>query len=278
MDEVQKITTEKHIDRDYENKMGFPNTPLVSVIMPAYNSETVIEEAIESVLAQTYFNWELLILDDHSADRTGEIARYYEGQDTRIHYISSQKNVGTARIRNHGISLAQGDWIALLDSDDRWHREKLEKQLDLAQRTEASIVYTSYLLFESDQYQQTAYLVPETTDYEQMLLENVIGCSTAMIRRSVFEEHRFSTEVSHEDYALWLELLKAGFKACGCREILVDWRISDQSRSYDKRKSAMDRWYIYRRIEKLPLGKSIYSFFCYARNGVKKYKRLKFGG
>lgn len=107
--------------------------PLVSVIMPAYNAEKYIGEAIASVCAQTYKNWNLLILDDGSADRTVEIAESYAQQDARIQVLCNPQNMGVARTRNRGFDLAQGEWIALLDSDDRWRAQKLEKQLAVAE-------------------------------------------------------------------------------------------------------------------------------------------------
>lgn len=121
--------------------------PLVSVIMPAYNAEKYIGEAIASVCAQTYENWELLILDDGSADRTAEIAQAYAQRDARIRVLRNPQNMGVARTRNRGFDLAQGEWIALLDSDDRWHVQKLEKQLALAVHSGSRLLYTSYALF-----------------------------------------------------------------------------------------------------------------------------------
>lgn len=118
----------------------------MSVIMPAYNAEKYIEEAISSVVSQTHENWELLILDDCSTDRTVEIAERFAGLDARIRLLRNPQNMGVAKTRNRGLDLAQGEWIALLDSDDVWHRDKLEKQLALAAQAGAELVYTSYEL------------------------------------------------------------------------------------------------------------------------------------
>lgn len=108
---------------------GIRTAPLVSVIMPAYNAEKYIEEAVSSVLSQTYKNWELLILDDCSSDCTAEIAEYFASLDTRIRLLRNPQNMGVAKTRNRGFDIAKGEWIALLDSDDVWHSDKLEKQL-----------------------------------------------------------------------------------------------------------------------------------------------------
>ena len=107
---------------------GIRTAPLVSVIMPAYNAEKYIEEAVSSVLSQTYKNWELLILDDCSSDCTAEIAEYFASLDTRIRLLRNPQNMGVAKTRNRGFDIAKGEWIALLDSDDVWHSDKLEKR------------------------------------------------------------------------------------------------------------------------------------------------------
>lgn len=161
--------------------------PLVSVIMPSYNAEKYIKEAIESVIAQTYKNWELFVIDDGSTDRTAEIARSYAEKDSRIILHRNSHNMGTAKTRNTGIKLANGEWIATLDSDDMWHLEKLEIQLKKAAKTGSLSLYTSYSLF-CEGFRQE-YTVPEKIDYSSLLTENVIGCSTVMMNRSILEKH-----------------------------------------------------------------------------------------
>ncbi len=247
--------------------------PLVSVIMPAYNAEKYIEDAVRSVISQTYPNWELLILDDCSADRTAVLAEALAGLDSRIRLLRNPQNMGVAKTRNRGFSLAKGEWVALLDSDDVWHSNKLEKQL-LAARGGAKLLYTSYALFSDAAGTRISYVVPAKTDYRHMLSENVIGCSTVMLHRSICERFRFREDVYHEDYALWLELLRNGYAAAGCTELLTDWRISENSRSFDKRSAAKNRWFIYRKIEKLPLLRSGCAFIAYAFHGVVKHRRI----
>ncbi len=256
--------------------MNLANTkesaPLVSVIMPSYNAEKYIDEAIKSVIAQTYTNWELFVIDDGSTDGTARIAQSYAEKDSRVIFRRNSHNMGTANTRNIGIRLANGEWIATLDSDDIWHPEKLEIQLKKAQETGALFLYSSYSLF-CDGFRQE-YTVPEKVDYSSLLTENVIGCSTVMMHKSILEDHLFPSEVYHEDYALWLDLLRAGYNAVGCTEVLTEWRIVKNSRSFNKRKSAKNRWIIYRKMEKLPLYKSMKVFAAYAYHGFKKHKRL----
>ena len=261
-------------ERDHCSNIDGQERPLVSVIMPAYNAEKYIAEAIQSVISQTYPNWELIILDDGSTDGTAGIAESFAKSDHRIHSLQNPQNMGVARTRNRGFDLANGEWIALLDSDDIWHRDKLEKQLTAAKETDAEILYASYALFADGESGKTEYHVPARTNYSHMLKENVIGCSTVLLRKTMLNNYRFRADVYHEDYALWLELLRNGYAAAGCPEVLTDYRIVKGSRSNNKIKAAKNRWMIYRKAERLPLLKAVYVFAAYAVNGFSKHKRV----
>lgn len=254
---------------------GAPVRCLVSVIMPAYNAERFIEKAIASVLSQTYTDWELLILDDCSTDRTAEIAERFSEADSRIRLLRNPKNLGVAITRNIGFDAAGGRWVALLDSDDVWRGDKLEKQLAVAEKTGADIIYCSYALIDESGAHQSDFVVPETTSYDAMLKESVLSCSTVMLRRGILTEHRFSPDCYHEDYAFWLKLLRSGYRAAASREILADYRIVEGSRSDNKLRSARNRWRIYRRVERLSFAKSLRAFAAYAVNGVVKYRRIQ---
>ena len=248
--------------------------PFVSVVMPSYNAEKYISEAIQSVIAQTYENWELLIIDDCSTDSTANIVKQFSDVDSRITLYSNPKNMGVALTRNKGMNLAKGSWIALLDSDDVWHKDKLEKQLVAAENTGADIIYCSYSLMDKNGEHLSDFIVPERTSYDDMLRKSVLSCSTVLLRSSILSAHCFFTNYYHEDYVFWLELLKSGYTAVASPGILADSRIVDGSRSNDKLKSARNRWLIYREIEKLSLGKSVRVFAAYAFNGFIKHKRL----
>lgn len=250
------------------------NVPLVSVIMPAYNAEKTLAAAVRSVREQTVADWELLLLDDCSADATAALAQRLAAEDARIRALPNGENLGAAKTRNRALSLARGEWIAFLDSDDLWRPEKLEKQLVLAHQTGAKLLYTSYCLFSEETGLRRDYLVPACTNYASMLRENVVGCSTALVHRSALDGRSFPEGLYHEDYALWLSLLKAGCTAAGCTEVLADWRVSEGARSFDKRAAARNRWNILRKAERLPLPEAIGAFAAYAVNGLKKHKRI----
>ena len=227
---------------------GIRAAPLVSVIMPAYNAEKYIEEAVSSVLSQTYKNWELLILDDCSSDCTAEIAEYFASLDTRIRLLRNPQNMGVAKTRNRGFDIAKGEWIALLDSDDVWHSDKLEKQMAVAGRAGADIIYCSYALVNESGAHLSDYIVPETTSYDAMLRESVLSCSTVLLRQLILREHHFSAEHYH--------------------------RVVNGSRSSNKFKSAKYRWEIYRDVERLSLPRSAQAFLTYALHGMRKHRRF----
>ena len=249
---------------------GAPVT--VSVVMPAYNAEQFVEQAIRSVMGQTIPSWELLVLDDCSLDRTCEIVERLAAEDSRILLLRNETNQGVAKTRNRGLDRCRGSYVAFLDSDDVWYPEKLETQIELLKQEAADLTYCAYAVINQDGQQvKKDYLVPRSVGFEDLLKENVIGCSTVMLTEKVAKIYRFKEDFYHEDYVLWLQILKDGYRAVGCREILAQWRYIENSRSFDKRRSARNRWRIYREYLELPPVKSAYFFTCYALAGLKKY-------
>lgn len=247
---------------------------MVSVIMPAYQAEKYIEEAIRSVIAQTVTDWELLVLIDGSTDATAQIAETLAAEDSRIRVVCNETNLGAAGSRNRGLDLCSGDYAAFLDSDDLWHPQKLEKQIALLRQTGADFSYTSYAIIDENGVQvRSDYRVPARLQFEKMLGENVIGCSTVLLSPKVARTYRFSTEFYHEDYVLWLQLLRDGCRAAGCEETLASWRLNAGSRSFHKGNAAKNRWHIYRNYLKLPLHQSVRAFASYALAGLRKYCR-----
>lgn len=244
----------------------------VCVIMPAYNAAAYIEEAIRSVMHQTYDAWRLLVLDDGSSDDTVAIVQKLAEEDERITLSRNEKNCGAARTRNRGLDLCSEGYVAFLDSDDRWHPDKLAVQVALAEKTGADIVYTSYGIIDTDGKScRHPYVVPEHTDFEAMLKENVIGCSAVLLSPPAARTYRFPVDFYHEDYCLWLDMLRDGCQAAGTSTVLTEWRMVTGARSFDKKNGARQRWRIYREHLHLPLGKSMIAFIGYAVNGVKKY-------
>ena len=254
--------------------MTAQGTPLVSVLMPAYNGEKYIEEAVRSVQDQSLTDWELVIVDDCSQDGTWEIVSRLAREDVRIHVYRNRQNLGPARTRNWGLDLCRGDYVALLDCDDMWYPRKLEKQVALARNSQADIVYCGYAIVDENGCRKCRdFHVPESTDMRSTLAQSVISCSTALLGKRVTERYRFPVDYYHEDLALWLRLLEDGMKAVGTPEILAQYRIHQSSRACEKLKVAHRRWKLYRSMLDLSVGESVYYFLQYARAGLRKYQR-----
>ena len=247
--------------------------PLVSVVMPAYNAEQYIEEAIRSVQAQTMERWELIVVDDRSTDNTIQLVQPIAKDDDRIHLLLNQINQGAAASRNRALNECRGQYVAFLDADDVWRPEKLNVQIEKAETTHADIVYTSYALIdECGKKRYHDFVVKEQTSFPEMLVRNVMSCSTVLLRRDLLLRHHFPEKIYQEDYAFWLTLLKNGCKAAGVPEVLADYRVRAGSRSFNKVKNAKNRWRVYRDYLKLPLIPSVKAMVGYAINGLKKYR------
>ncbi len=250
------------------------NNPFVSIIMPSYNSNKTIKEAIESVLNQTYENWELIVVDDCSTDNTIEIVQAIE--DHRIHILLNEKNRGVSYSRNRAIHEAKAEWIAFLDSDDCWEKDKLEKQIKVIHENEdAKLVFTgSAFIDDSGNRLEYELKVPEEITYEQILKQNLISCSSVLVRKDIIRSHPFPGSYDlHEDFAVWLQILKSIKVAYGVNEPLLIYRLTDNSKSRNKLKAAKMNWKTYR-YAGVDLGKSLSSMAVYAIRGIKKYWKL----
>lgn len=248
---------------------------MVSIIMAAYNAENTIEYAIKSVIAQTYQDWELIIINDCSKDSTLEIVNFYAQKDSRIKLINNERNAGVSITRLNGLRASKGEWIAILDSDDAWLPEKLEKQLKKQCESKADIVYTgvSYI-DESGNELSFIFNVPSNISYKKLLKQNIITNSSALVKKEVFEKYYAIGDEMHEDFALWLSALKNGAIAFGIDEPLTTYRISSNSKSGNKIKSAFMNWKTYRFV-KLSVISSLYYMCWYVVKGLEKYKHIR---
>jgi glycosyltransferase involved in cell wall biosynthesis len=210
------------------------SAPLVSIVIPIYNSEYYIRETIVSILNQSYNNWELLCIDDGSTDESASIVQSF--QDDRIRYIRNEKNSGIAYSRNRGIHEAKGELIAFLDSDDLAHPERLQRQVErITQDPSIDVIFTR--IQQIDVYGNPAgrWLEDEMYVTEQSIKENLpyVNClaqPTAFGKKKVFIEFPYRSEYrDSEDYALWLELLIAGKRLVKIDEALTYYRIRPSS-------------------------------------------------
>lgn len=243
----------------------------VSIIMPAYNAERYITEAIQSVIAQTFTDWELIVIDDASQDSTVEIVQKFSAQNSRILLYRNMQNSGVSATRNRGLDMAIGEYVAFLDSDDIWASDKLEKQIYALLAENAQICYSSYSFIDlSGNSIRIPYIVDKETSYKKLLKENVIGCSTVILSRKFLGSARFDKGYFHEDYVLWLRLLKDGHtKAIGISDVLVQYR--NGGRSSNKIVAVKNRWIVYRKSEKLNIFQSTKYLIAYATNAIIKH-------
>lgn len=247
------------------------NLPLVSIIMPSYNSSSFIEDSVNSVLAQTYTNWELLITDDCSRDNSVEIINRLVAKDNRISLFPLDKNVGAAGARNISIENAKGRFIAFLDSDDVWIADKLEKQIAYMLNMGIAFSFSNYDIMKEDGTKLNKLIkVPTELSYKQYLSDTIIGCLTVVIDKEKVGDFSMPNIKSSHDMALWLLIMKRGFKAYGIKDCLATYRLVCTSNTSKKWKAAKDVWKVYRDIEHLSMTYSVFCFCGYALNAVLK--------
>lgn len=245
--------------------------PTVSIITPAFNSGRFIRQTFESVLAQTFVDWEMIVVDDCSRDDTLDIARTYAERDGRIRWVRSPTNQGAGPSRNQALSMARGRYIAFLDADDLWFPEKLEKQLAFMKSHGCGFSFTSYRVVDEHGAPLGALgAVPPTATYLDLLKSNRIGCLTVMLDRRIVGDVRFPALRTNQDFALWLSLLKRGAVAYGLNEECATYRIVSTSNTRNKLKSARNVWRVYK-AQGLPPAKLVWLYAHYALNGVMKH-------
>ena len=242
--------------------------------MPAYNAGRFISDAIQSVLEQTYADWELLVCDDCSTDDTATIVKSAAKQDSRIHYLSTNHPSGSpSEPRNRCIEAAQGRYIAFLDSDDMWCPTRLEHQLPLLQEDDVALAFSDYIkMDENGNLHHSVITAPKIVDYRRLLQSNYLGCLTVLLDTKKVGKHYFK-RTGHEDYILWLQLLKQGYKAINTQTIEAYYRVSKLSVSSNKFKALSWQWNILRNEEHINLLPSMYYFVYYACNAFIKSRR-----
>ena len=184
--------------------------PLVSIIMPSYNSEKFLSCAIDSVRAQTFKNWELIVCDDSSTDKSVLIAREYEALDQRITLIENSYSKGAPGARNSALDLAAGRYIAFLDSDDVWYIDKLEQQISFMKKYQIAFCYSYHDLMDENSSFLGSYKAPIKVNSSKMKLSNFIQCLTAVYDSKVLGKVYQPEITKRNDFALWLKILNGG--------------------------------------------------------------------
>lgn len=207
---------------------------LVSIITPSYNCAQFIGETIESIIAQTYTDWELLITDDCSTDNSREIIERYANTDKRIKLYRLEHNSGAGVARNTSIDNASGGYIAFCDSDDRWYPDKLEKQLAFMARHNCSFSYTSYMTCDESGDTTGIVVCPKKVTYRSTQRDDKIGCLTAIYDVEKVGKVYMPDLRKRQDWALKLKILAKSRIALGLKEPLAVYRQRAQSLSRKK--------------------------------------------
>lgn len=244
---------------------------LVSVVTPVYNSEKYIEKTISSVLNQTYPNLEIILVDDCSTDNSKEIISRIQKKDKRVKYVKLAKNSGAAVARNKGLETAKGQFIAFIDSDDMWKKDKLNQQIKFMNDKKIGFTYTAYETLAEDGTTQNNHIhIPNKINYSSLLKNTAIACSTVIIDKKFTGDFYMPLVRKGQDTATWLQLLKKIDYAYGYDEVLSSYRKVAGSISSNKVAALKRTWNTYYNIEKLPFFKAIYYFSFYTFNAIKK--------
>lgn len=249
------------------------NDELVSIITPCYNGEKYISETIDSVLGQTYPNFEMIVVDDGSKDNSARVVQKYQQKDKRIKLIK-QNNAGSAAARNNGIRHANGQYIALLDADDVWLPNFLEKQIHFMKKNSTVCVFSSY-----DRIDENSQLIGHTTNakpfitIKDMKVMNQIGCLTGLYDASKYGKKYLKEELNsmRDDYAYWYDIVALENKAYGNQEILAKYRVMQGSTTGDKKKLIGKQYKFYRQyLKESPLLATI-NLIRWGIAGLKKF-------
>lgn len=237
---------------------------MVSIVIPVYNAKKYIAETIETVKGQTVPNWELLLVDDCSTDDTLDYIREFE--DEQIKVFCQPRNMGAAEARNRGIREAKGRYIAFLDADDLWAKDKLEKQLQFLHQKDAAFTFTSYEFADANGVGNGKIAhVPAVLSYKEALKNTIIFTSTVLFDMTkITKEEIIMPNVKSEDTATWWRILRSGYLAHGMDEVMVRYRRPAKSLSSNKLEAIRRVWNLYRKEEKLSLLYSAYNFVYYA--------------
>lgn len=246
---------------------------LVSIITPTYNCGKFISETIESVLNQSYKNWELIIVDDCSTDNTKEIVENYLLKDERIRYITLSSNSGAAVTRTTAMKLAKGEFMAFLDSDDLWYPNKIEVQLDFMKRNGYNITCTQYEQINENGIKLNKVIpIRAKTNYNGVLLTCPVGNSTVMYNVKSLGKFEVPNIRKRNDDALWLQMLKKEKNIYGLDVTLMQYRVRNNSISSNKLSLIKYHWKLYREIENLSLIRSVFHIVCWGFIKIFKIK------
>ena len=246
---------------------------LVSIITPTFNSEHFIEKTANSIVNQTYSDWEWIIVDDLSTDNTVHILKKLEKTDPRIKCFFFTKNQGAGPARNKAIEQAKGKYIAFIDSDDLWTTDKLALQIEFMERNKYAFSHTAYgFIDENDKIiKGTLHVGSTPVTYQMMLKRNHIGCLTAIYDQEILGKVFMPDLRQKQDYACWLSTFKKGVRSYPLDKELALYRIHSKSATNNKFNLIYKHWLLLTQFEKINWVAATYYTFCWGLNGLKKF-------
>ena len=246
------------------------DTVLVSIVMPVHNSAQYLRQAIDSIISQTYSQWQCLIVDDCSTDNSPTIIQDYLDKDKRFRCLSTKQKSGPAVARNLALKQIKSRYICFLDSDDFWYPDKLEKQLSFVKKHQCAICYSAFDRVNSEGNILRFQPTKERTDYTYSLYNNLLNTCSVMLDQTQLSDIRFPENLGHEDLGLWLKLLKQVPYALGIKQSLLAYRIHPGSRNIDIKKRFVHQWQVYLKQEKFSLIKALWFFILHTYSGFSK--------
>lgn len=248
--------------------------PVVSIVTPVYNIEKFIRETMDCVRSQTFEDWEMLLIEDGSTDKTPEVIQEYleKTGENRIRLIRLEENVGAARARNLGVKEARGRYLAYVDADDLWEPQKLQHQLRFMEEKGAGFSFTGYeFADENGNGTGKVVKVPQTINYKEALKNTTIFTSTVMFDMEQIPKEELEMPVmKSEDTALWWKILRSGRLAYGLNENLVKYRRAGKTLSSNKLEAIRRIWNLYRKAEGMSIPASCFHFCFWAIRAVKR--------
>lgn len=246
---------------------------LVSIVTPLYNAEKFIGKTADSIFSQTHQNWEWIIVDDCSKDNSLQIVKSFD--DPRVKVYQNSKNKGVVDTRNHALSVAKGEYVAFLDSDDYWSPNKLTRQIALMKDKNLAISFHSYQKFYNNAEMGQVIQAKPCVNYQQMLKSNYIGCLTCMIKREKIGDLQMTNGYkAREDWIFWLNILKATeSSAYSLPDVLAYYRVTNNSLSSQKFEMIKQQYRVYREVLKMNIPESLYYLTNYLVIGFRKYMK-----
>ena len=243
---------------------------LISIIIPYYKKKEFISETINSIKNQSYKNYEILIIYDDENLTDLKYLKELANEKKNIRILVNKKNSGAGLSRNNGIINAKGEFIAFLDADDYWHKDKLLKQLNYMIDKKINFSHTSYYIVNKNKKIISVRNGRNFLEYKDLLSSCDVGLSTVMVKKKILMDNFFPNLTTKEDFVLWLKILKTGEKLIGINEPLTFWRKSNDSLSSNNFQKIMDGYKVYRKYMKMNIFLSLYYLFILSLNSLIK--------